>query len=117
MTHDLRNLMEIDRLIHEPARLMIVTILYAWEQVDYLYLLQETGLTKGNLTGHLTKLEEAGYVEVEKTFRGKVPRTICQLSQKGRAAFETYRQQMQQFIDSTTESSAPPPENFLPQSV
>jgi DNA-binding MarR family transcriptional regulator len=117
MSHDFRNLMDIDRLIHEPARLMIVTILYAWERVDYLYLLRETGLTKGNLTGHLTKLEEAGYVEVEKTFRGKVPQTICKLSQKGRTAFETYRQQMQQFIDSTTESSTSPPENFSPQSV
>ena len=117
MSSDLYNLKDIDRLIHEPTRLMLVTILYTWEQVDYLYLLHETGLTKGNLTGHLLKLETAGYVEIEKTFRGKVPRTICRLSQKGRAAFETYRQQMQQFIDSTNTSNTPLPDEFSPQST
>ncbi|WP_207714044.1 transcriptional regulator [Scytonema sp. UIC 10036] len=73
------------------------------------------GLTKGNLTGHLSKLEEAGYVKIEKTFRGKLPHTICQLSQKGRKAFETYRQQMQQFIDSTSVSDKSTFDNFTPQ--
>ena|SRR3972149_6222726 len=89
----------IDRVIHEPARLMIVAILYAVESADFLYLLRETGLTKGNLSAHLTKLEEAGYVEIEKTFKGKVPHTICHVTDAGRAAFRAYRETMQRAME------------------
>ena len=101
MKNDIRSLVEIDRLIHEPARLMIVAILYAVESADFLYLKRETELTKGNLSSHLSKLEEAGYVEIEKTYRGKIPLTICNLSDKGRQAFEDYRKQMKFMVDST----------------
>ena len=101
MSNDIRSLVEIDRLIHEPARLMIVAILYAVESADFLYLKRETELTKGNLSSHLSKLEEAGYVEIEKTYRGKIPLTICNLSDKGRQAFEDYRKQMKFMVDST----------------
>lgn len=101
MSKDFRSMGDIDRLIHEPARMMIVAILHSWHSVDYLYLLRETGLTKGNLTSHLSKLEAAGYIEIEKTFKGKVPLTICHLSDKGRAAFETYRQQLKDIVEST----------------
>jgi len=69
MSEELRKFTDVDRVIHEPARLMIVTILYAVEKVDFLYLLHETGLTKGNISAHLSKLENAEYVEIEKTFR------------------------------------------------
>ena len=79
----------------------IGSILYAVESADFLYLQRETGLTKGNLSSHLGKLEEAGYVQVEKTYRGKVPLTICRLSDTGRAAFETYRKQLKTFIEQT----------------
>ncbi len=96
--HDLRSLTEVDRVIHEPARLLITTILYAAESADFTYLLRETGLTKGNLSAHLGKLEQAGYVEIEKSFRGKVPQTICRLTEKGRAAFQAYRAQMKQIV-------------------
>lgn len=102
MSHDIRSLVEIDRLIHEPARLMIVAILYAVESADFLYLKRETELTKGNLSSHLSKLEEAGYVEIEKTYKGKVPLTICNLTEKGRQAFANYRKQMKFMVDSTT---------------
>lgn len=102
MSHDIRSLVEIDRLIHEPARLMIVAILYAVESADFLYLKRETELTKGNLSSHLSRLEEAGYVEIEKTYKGKVPLTICNLTEKGRQAFANYRKQMKFMVDSTT---------------
>jgi DNA-binding MarR family transcriptional regulator len=97
MSQELRNeLFGIDRLIHEPARLIIMTILYAIDEADFLYLVNETGLTRGNLSTHLSKLEAAGYIKIEKTFRGKIPRTVCTLSEAGRAAFEKYRKQLRQ---------------------
>ena len=101
MKSDLSRLTNVDRLIHEPARLMIVAILYAVESADFLYLHRETELTKGNLSSHLSKLEGAGYVDIEKTYRGKIPLTICRLTDKGRQAFENYRQQLKDFVDNT----------------
>lgn len=94
-----RDLAEVDRLIHEPARLMLASILYAVESADFLYLQRETGLTKGNLSSHLAKLEEAAYVAIEKTFQGKIPLTVCRLTPKGRQSFEAYRKQMKEFVD------------------
>ncbi|MBS1856073.1 MAG: transcriptional regulator [Acidobacteria bacterium] len=82
---------ELDRVIHEPGRLMIVALLSAVERTDFLYLQHETGMNKGTLSSHLSRLEEAGYVEIEKTYRGKVPRTLLGLTQAGRSAFEQYR--------------------------
>jgi DNA-binding MarR family transcriptional regulator len=98
-----RGLTEVDRLIHEPARLMITAILYAVESADFLYLQRETGLTKGNLSSHLARLEEAGYVQIEKTFQGKIPLTVARLTAKGRQAFEAYRQQMRQVVNNIGE--------------
>ena len=94
-----RGLVDVDRLVHEPARLMIITILYAVESADFLFLQRETGLTKGNLSSHLAKLEEAGYLEIEKTYHGKIPLTVCRLTPTGRQAFEKYRIQMKQFVE------------------
>jgi DNA-binding MarR family transcriptional regulator len=90
MNNHLRELADLDRVIHEPARLMIVATLYVVKEADFLYLHRQTELTKGNLSSHLAKLEEAGYVKIEKTFRGKIPFTLCGLTKKGRAAFEAY---------------------------
>lgn len=101
MSDDLRSLTELDRLIHEPARLLIVTILSTIESADFLFLQRETELTKGNLSAHLSKLEEAGYVNIEKKFKGKLPLTVCKLTEVGQQAFDGYRQQMQNFIDKT----------------
>jgi DNA-binding MarR family transcriptional regulator len=101
MSDDLRSLTELDRLIHEPARLLIVTILSTVESADFLFLQRETELTKGNLSAHLSKLENAGYVNIEKTFKGKLPLTICKLTEAGQKAFDGYRQQMQNFISMT----------------
>jgi DNA-binding transcriptional ArsR family regulator len=92
-------LAEIDRLIHEPARLSIVITLYVVESADYTFLMNQTGLTWGNLSSHMSKLEEAGYVTVEKMFVGKKPQSMAALTEKGRAAFQTYRQQMGQVLN------------------
>lgn len=91
---------DADRLIHEPARRQIMTVLYATDSADFLYLLGETGLSKGNLSSHLSKLEAAGYVAIEKTFRGKVPLTICRLTNQGRAAFRAYREYLKKVLAS-----------------
>jgi len=101
MGEDLRRVTELDRLIHEPARLLIVTILSTVASADFLFLQRETGLTKGNLSAHLSKLEEAGYVKIEKTFKGKLPLTVCKLSAAGKKALVQYRQQLQNFMDKT----------------
>ncbi len=79
-TDILRSMIDVDRLVHEPARLIILSILYVLESADFLYLLRETGLRKGNLSSHLSRLEEAKYITIEKTYRGKTPMTICQTS-------------------------------------
>ncbi len=100
MDSDVKRINDLDRLIHEPARLMIVTILASTQRADFLFLERETGLTRGNLSTHLTRLEEAGYVEIEKTFKGKLPRTICRLTPQGRAAFESYRKQLRALSDA-----------------
>ena len=95
---DSQSLLDVDRIIHEPARLLIMTILSVAQKADFLFLLTETGLTKGNLSTHLSKLESAGYVEIEKTYRGKVPLTMCSLTSSGLEAFEKYRKQINQFL-------------------
>ena len=89
----------LDKLLHEPARLMIVTTLYPLDQSDFLYLLRETGLTKGNLSAHLMKLEEAKYIEIEKTYRGKLPLTLIRLTQQGRTALTDYRNKLKEIME------------------
>ena len=84
----------LDRMIHEPARLTICALLYPLDEADFLYLLTQSGLSKGNLSSHLMKLEEALYVDIEKRFKGKLPQTICRLTTDGRRAFEAYRKSL-----------------------
>jgi len=91
----LHPLADIDRTIHSPARLMIMTNLYVVESAEFIALMNLTGLSWGNLSTHLSKLEEAGYVEMEKGFRGKKPYTMVRLTAEGRAAFKAYKEQMQ----------------------
>ena len=89
----------IDKLIHEPARLNIMTRLYVVESADFLFMMRQTGLTFGNLSGHMSKLEEAGYIEIIKEFIGKKPHTMLKLTEKGKQAFDEYRKQMKQFFN------------------
>ena len=90
---------DVDRLVHEPARMRIVALLYVLESADYTFVMRQTGLTWGNLSTHLTKLEEAGYVAIEKGFQGKKPHTMVRLTREGRAAFRRYKKNMQQVLD------------------
>jgi DNA-binding transcriptional ArsR family regulator len=94
------DLAAVDKIIHEPARLAALAILDAVESADFLYLQQATKLTKGNLSVHLQKLEEAGLIEIQKTFQGKYPRTLCKLTLKGKEDFGKYKEQMQSVLGS-----------------
>lgn len=96
---DLRPLADINQVIHAPARLMMLTYLYVVESVDYVFLTRLTGLTWGNLSTHLAKLEEAGYVVVTKGYQGKKPHTTIRLSRQGRAAFRQYKRSLQKVLD------------------
>lgn len=93
----------LDRLIHEPARLAILTALSACGSADFLFLQRLTGLTKGNLSAHLAKLAEAGVVEIEKGYIGKIPNTKVQLSDAGRLAVERHWQQLARLRSETSQ--------------
>jgi DNA-binding transcriptional ArsR family regulator len=98
MNQQIRQISEIDRIVHEPGRLMIMALLSAVERADFLYLQHETELNKGTLSSHLARLEEAGYVAIEKTFRGKVPQTLLRLTRAGRQAFKEYRKNLKRAL-------------------
>ena len=102
-TPDLSPLEDMDRLIHEPARLRLVALLYVIESADFTFIMTQTGMSWGNLSSHMSKLEEAGYLEVEKTFKGKRPNTMLKLTEKGRQALQAYRQQMKSLLDELPE--------------
>lgn len=85
---------DLDRLIHEPARLTVVALLAGVREADFVWLLRESGLTKGNLSNHLAKLTDAGYVEMEKTYRGRIPLTVLRLTRQGKAAFDRYKKSL-----------------------
>ncbi len=94
---------QIDKLVHEPARLMLMANLYVLQNADFTFLMNRTGLTWGNLSSHIGKLEGAGYVAVEKSFVGKRPYTLLSLTENGRSAFRQYRQTMQQMLNELPE--------------
>jgi len=81
----------LNKIIHEPARLLIMTHLFVVSDADFVYLKRATGMTAGNLSTHLTKLENAGFVKIVKSFEGKKPKTTCKLTAKGRKDFQEYR--------------------------
>jgi DNA-binding MarR family transcriptional regulator len=95
----LHPLADIDQVIHAPARLMVLTYLYVVESADYVFLIRLTGLTWGNLSTHLAKLEEAGYIAINKEFKGKKPHTTISLTKQGRSAFREYKKSLQQVLD------------------
>ena len=94
---------DIDKLIHEPARLMIFSYLFIVESADFTFLIRQTGLTWGNLSTHISKLESAGYIEVNKEFKGKKPNTMLKLTKAGREAFDNYRKNMKQLFEDFPE--------------
>ena len=90
---------DIDKVIHEPARLKIIAQLYVVDSADMVFLMRQTELTWGNLSSHVTKLENSGYIEVTKDFVEKKPRTTLKLTSEGRKAFEKYRENIKRMLD------------------
>ena len=97
---EIKQLGEIDPLIHSPTRLKVMTYLYVVEKIDFVYLKRVTELSWGNLSKHLTKLEEASYVGTEKTFENKKPKTVIWLTEQGREAFQKYKDNLQQIFEN-----------------
>ena len=96
---ELNAIQNIDKIIHEPARLLLMAHLFVVESADFLFLQRQTGLTWGNMSSHLRKLENAGYVAVEKEFIDKKPHTTLKLTEEGRRAFKEYRKNMKQVFE------------------
>jgi DNA-binding MarR family transcriptional regulator len=94
----LASLTDLDRVVHEPARLAVMALLYVVESADFTFLMNQAGLSWGNLSAHMSKLEEAGYIEVEKSFRGRRPNTSLRLTPQGQAAFREYASKMKQIF-------------------
>ena len=95
----------LDRLIHEPGRLAIMTVLSSLKSADFVFLQHATGLTKGNLSSHLTKLEEAGLVAIEKRFIRKKPNTNVALTTAGRERAARHWEQLER-LKRLSETSA-----------
>lgn len=85
---------EIDRLVHEPARLRVLTLLSGVQEADFTFILRALQMTNGNLSVHVRKLEEAGYVSMTKAFVGRVPNTMFSITTRGRRALEKYWQSL-----------------------
>lgn len=89
---------DIDKTVHEPARLMILSILYVIDSADFVFLHKQSGLTRGNFSTHMSRLDEVKYVEVKKEFVDKKPTTIYSITAAGRTVLETYREQMKKIL-------------------
>lgn len=88
----------LDPLLHSELRLAVVSLLINVEEADFVYIKEQTGATAGNLSVQLDKLSQAGYIEMEKSFNGKKPRTTCRLTQQGLQAFEAYVEALKSYI-------------------
>jgi DNA-binding MarR family transcriptional regulator len=93
------SIIDINRVIHEPARFLILAHLFVVEAMEFLSLMKQTGLSQGNLSSHLSRLEKAGYVKVVKGYAGRRPRTMLNITDSGRKAFTAYRERMQQVLE------------------
>ena len=94
----IQSILDLDRIVHEPSRLAILTVLAAAEEVEFLFLQKITGLSKGNLSSHTQKLETAGYLETMKAFRGRIPVTSFRITDGGRIALRTYHKQLRALL-------------------
>lgn len=89
---------ELDPLLHSELRLAVMSLLMSVEEADFGYLREQTGATAGNLSVQIDKLQKADYIRVEKTFRGKMPRTLCAVTEQGIAAFEAYAEALKSYL-------------------
>lgn len=90
---------KLDPIMHSELRLAVMSVLAGVEEADFTYLKKQTGATSGNLSVQLDKLAAAGYIIVEKGFKGKMPRTVCRISSQGRAAFENYVAALKEYLN------------------
>ena len=95
---NIQHILNVNRLIHEPARVAIMSLLSVVEEADFLFIMNKTGLTQGNLSSHLAKLEAADYIKIRKAFKGKRPITFIKISELGRSVFDEYLISLKQFI-------------------
>jgi DNA-binding transcriptional ArsR family regulator len=100
---DSEAIIEIDKLLHEPARLKIMAKIFALDKADFLSLKKQTGLSSGNLSAHLFKLEKAGYVSIQKKFQGRRPHTTLKITKKGRDAFSSYKKKIIKVFEDNPE--------------
>lgn len=96
-------ILNIDRTIHEPARLLLLIFLFSVEKADFTFLKQQTGMTQGNLSSHLNKLELAGYVRTEKRYKKKRPLTLIKITEEGKEAFISYVKGMHHYFNDLKE--------------
>lgn len=89
---------DLDPLLHSQLRLAVMSLLISVQSAEFVYIKEKTGATAGNLSVQLDKLSTAGYLEIEKTFKGKKPLTTCKVTKKGIKAFENYVNTLQQYI-------------------
>jgi len=101
---NLEAIANLDRIVHSPPRLMILAYLAAVDSADFIFLMNQVNLTRGNLSSHLNTLEEAGYVSITKEFVDRIPRTLIRITPAGRKAIEEYRDQMRTVIDQLLKS-------------
>lgn len=89
---------DLDPLLHSQLRLALISLLISVEEADFVYLKEQTGASSGNLSVQIDKLNEAGYIQVTKSFQGKMPRTVCKITDKGINAFDEYVKNLQTYI-------------------
>lgn len=90
---------ELDPLLHSELRLGVMSLLIGVESADFVYIKEQTGATSGNLSIQLDKLSRAGYISIEKTFKGKMPRTVCRITAHGREAFQKYVENLKSYLN------------------
>lgn len=95
----------LDPLLHSELRLAVMSILISTDEADFPYIKEKTRATAGNLSVQIDKLEKAGYIDVEKTFRGKRPATICRITRQGRKAFEEYVEALRSYVSMLPDST------------
>ncbi len=100
MPDSMKSFMPLDPLLHSELRLAVMSILISADSADFVFLKAQTGATSGNLSVQLDKLQQAGYIEVTKGFKGKMPQTICRITDRGRDAFAAYVDALRSYIPS-----------------
>lgn len=98
MPENEKNFKPLDPLLHSELRLAVMSILLEADSADFVYLKSETGATSGNLSVQIDKLQQAGYIEVTKGFKGKMPQTLCRITDQGRDAFSAYVEALRSYI-------------------